>query len=106
MGKDDFRAILNLRRSELSLQEERDLLDEAVVILLNFQTWNYRISELKEVWSKIQNRAEMRRRQITNKKNLPIALDNIIKFIDLHEKEVDTSLLNNAIYFLEKVAEK
>ena len=62
MGKDDFRAILNLRRSELSLQEERDLLDEAIVILLNFQTWNYRISELKEVWSKIQNRAEMRRR--------------------------------------------
>ena len=106
MGKDDFRAILNLRRDGLSLQEERDLLDEAVVILLNFQTWDYRIAELKEVWSKIQNRAEMRRRQTTNKKNLPIALDNISTFIDLHEKEVDTSLLNNAIYFLEKVTEK
>jgi len=106
MGKDDFRAILNLRRDELSLQEERDLLDEAIIILLNFQTWDYRVTELQEVWSKIQNRAEMRRRQTTNKKNLPIALDNIREFIDLHEKEIDTSLLNNAICFLQKVTEK
>lgn len=62
MNKDDFRNLLNLRRDELILEEERDLLDEAVMILLSFQTWDYRINELQRIWTEVQNRAELRRR--------------------------------------------
>lgn len=84
MGKDDFRAILNLRREELSLQEERDLLDEAVVILLNFQTWDYRVTELKEAWSKIQGRAEMRRRKKDSTFS-SLSFDDLLKEIEKYK---------------------
>ena len=63
MNRNLFLSILNMRLDELDARHRADLMESTLDIMLHNSTWRERVECLKEVWSDIHTRQEIKRRE-------------------------------------------